>query len=153
MSIPFGFDSVEEIANLALFTRAKQKKAEMTGMIIHSNYLTIQKASAKGQGFFEQDNNSGLLRRIAPKDSLTAAVKYSQLTPLNKANKSRELRVKYLRALGYTARDAIERVSWGTVANGGFITSDSGLYSLIHSRGATAMANRLRKQYAFRVAP
>ena len=146
MSIPIGFDSVEEIANLALFTQAKEKKAEMKGMIIHSNYLTIQKAKKKGLGFFEQDNNGGLLRRIAPKDSLTAALKYSQLTPLKTANKPRELRMKYLRAIKARG-DAIENVSWDTVPNGGFITSDSGRYSLIHSSGATAMANRIRQRY------
>ena len=113
MSIPIGFDSVEEIANLALFTRAKQKKAFDRGIIRQKNTVTLFKANKEGIGYFELSSNTALLRKVA--NIAETAKKYPALTPLVRRNASQsaeEIRKLYLKAIGgpKTLTELVERV-------------------------------------------
>ena len=132
MSIPIGFDSVEEIANLALFTRAKQKKAFDRGIIRQKNTVTLLKANKEGSGYFELFSGTGLLRKVA--DIAETARKYPALAPLVRRNASQsaeEIRKLYLKAIGGRANmpktlTELDGGGWGNLPDKGFLRSGSG---------------------------
>ena len=145
MSIPIGFDSVEEIANLALFTRAKKKKAFKRGMIGEKNRTLLKKFSRSG--YFEWDG-LGLIRPVAHEDIERTAARYSLPASSSAAKKqSRVVRGRYLDAIGYKGR-TLRQVDWATAANMGFIESKDGSRSrLIHKQGMSAYMDGIRQSY------
>ena len=145
MSIPIGFDSVEEIANLALFTRAKKKKAFKRGMIGEKNRTLLKKFSRSG--YFEWDG-LGLITPVAHTDIKSTAARYLLPASSSIAKKqSRIVRGRYLDALGYKGR-TLQEVNWETAANMGFIESKDGSGSrLIHRQGMSAHMDRIRQRY------
>ena len=131
MSIPIGFDSVEEIANLALFTRAKKKKAFKRGMIGEKNRTLLNRAG--GSGYFEWDGR-GLITPVAHADIERTAARYLLPASSSAAKKqSRIVRGRYMDAIGYKGR-TLRQVNWETAANMGFIESKDGRSHLIHRR-------------------
>ena len=144
MSIPIGFDSVEEIANLALFTRAKQKKAFDRGIIRQKNSVTASRANKEGIGYFELSSNTALLRKVA--NIAETAKKYPALTPLLRRNANQsadEIRKLYLKAIGgpKTLTD-LDGGGWGNLPDKGFLRSGDNMSVLIHTRGAAAEMER-----------
>jgi hypothetical protein len=147
MSIPIGFDSVEEIANLTLFTRAKQKKAFDHGIIRQKNTVTLFKANKEGIGYFELSSNF-LLRKV--ENIAETAKKYPALTPLVRRNASQtaeEIRKLYLKAIGGRANmlktlTELDGGGWGNLPDKGFLRSGDNMSVLIHTRGAAAEMER-----------
>ena len=148
MSIPTGFDSIEEIANLALFTRAKQKTAFRMGMIGEKNRVEMAKATGRGSGYFEWDSRDGLITPVAHQDIESTAARYLlPASPSTAKIQSTIVRGRYLDALGYKGR-TLQQVNWETAANMGFIESKDGSGSrLIHRQGMSAHMDRIRQRY------
>ena len=146
MSIPIGFDTVEEIANLALFTRAKEKKAFGKGMIGEKNRVQMEKATGRGSGYFELDRR-GLISPVAHEDIESTAARFL-LPPTRSGTKNSATRVRerYLEAVGYKG-GTLEKVNWGTAVNRGFIESRDGMTRLIHRRGMSAYKDDIRQYY------
>ena len=144
MSIPIGFDSVEEIANLALFTRAKQKKAFDRGIIRQKNSVTASRANKEGIGYFELSSNTALLRKVA--NIAETAKKYPALTSLVRRNASQsaeEIRKLYLKAIGGPKTlTELDGGGWGNLPDKGFLRSGDNMSVLIHTRGAAAEMER-----------
>ena len=140
MSIPIGFDTVEEIANLALFTRAKEKKAFDRGIIRQKNSVTASRANKEGLGYFELSSNTALLRKVA--NIAETAKKYPALTPLVRQSAD-EIRKLYLKAIGgpKTLTD-LDGGGWGNLPDKGFLRSGDNMSVLIHTRGAAAEMER-----------
>jgi hypothetical protein len=148
MSIPIGFDTVEEIANLALFTRAKEKKAFDRGIIRQKNSVTLSRVNKDGIGYFELSSNTALLRKVA--NIAETAKKYPALTPLVRRKASQtaeEIRKLYLKGIGgpeYTPKTLTELDGggWGNLPDKGFLRSGDNMSVLIHTRGAAAEMER-----------
>ena len=152
MSIPIGFDTVEEIANLALFTRAKQKKAFDRGIILQKNTVTLMRANREGSGYFELSSGTGLLRKVT--NIAETAKKYPQLVRRNasasqegKSQSAEEIRSLYKTAIGgpeYTPKTLTELDGggWGNLPDKGFLKSGDNMWALIHTRGAAAEMER-----------
>ena len=155
MSIPIGFDTVEEIANLALFTRAKEKKAFDRGIIRQKNSVTASRANKDGIGYFELSSNTALLRKVA--NIAETAKKYPALAPLVRRNASgsqegksqsaEEIRKLYLKAIGGRANKLetlteLDGGGWGNLPDKGFLRSGDNMSVLIHTRGAAAEMER-----------
>ena len=151
MSIPIGFDTIEEIANLALFTRRRQKKAFHRGIINEKNRVETLKVNPNGVGYFETNSRTGRLTKV--KNMGETAKGYPQLIGegKNESPSSGVIRKRYLEAVagpgsGAGTLNTLDRSGgWDQLANKGFITSGDGARNLIHSRGAAAYVARTLK--------